>query len=218
MPTRLLIGLGNPGPEYENTRHNAGFMILDRVAARLGAGWVKERKFDGWFARAEGIFLLKPKTFMNLSGKSVAAVSGFFKIPPVEMLVLYDDVALPEGKLRIKPSGSAGGHNGIKSMIASLGSDQFPRLRFGVGAADGKSLVGHVLGKFDPAAEEELHKSLEKAADAVIFATLRGLEPAMNQFNTVEPPRPKPARPLPPAGPRDTDPPVAPNHPPESSI
>ena len=216
MPTRLLIGLGNPGPEYENTRHNAGFMILDRVAARLGAVWVKERKFDGWFARAEGIYLLKPKTFMNLSGKSVAAVSGFFKIPPVEMLVLYDDVALPEGKLRIKPSGSAGGHNGIKSMIASLGSDQFPRLRFGVGAADGKSLVGHVLGKFDPAAEEELHKSLEKAADAVIFATLRGLESAMNQFNTAEPPRPKPARPLPPAGPRDPDPPIAPTHLPKS--
>ena len=216
MPTRLLIGLGNPGPEYENTRHNAGFMILDRVAARLGAGWVKERKFDGWFARAEGIYLLKPKTFMNLSGKSVAAVSGFFKIPPVEMLVLYDDVALPEGKLRIKPSGSAGGHNGLKSMIACLGSDQFPRLRFGVGAADGKSLVGHVLGKFDPASGEELHKSLEKAADAAIFVTLRGLESAMNQFNTAEPPRPKPARPAPPAGPRDAVP-TAPN-PPESSL
>ena len=216
MPTRLLIGLGNPGPEYENTRHNAGFMILDRVAARWGAVWVKERKFDGWFARAEGIYLLKPNTFMNLSGKSVAAVSGFFKIPPTDMLVLYDDVALPEGKLRIKPSGSAGGHNGIKSMIASLGSDQFPRLRFGVGAADGKSLVGHVLGQFDPASGEELHKSLEKAADAAIFATLRGLESAMNQFNMAEPPRPKPARPVPPAGPRDAAP-TAPN-PPESSL
>ena len=211
MPTRLLIGLGNPGSEYENTRHNAGFMILDRVAARLGAVWVKERKFDGWFARAEGVFLLKPKTFMNLSGKSVAAVSGFFKIPPVDMLVLCDDVALPQGKLRIKPGGSAGGHNGIRSMIACLGSDQFPRLRFGVGSADQKSLVGHVLGRFDPASEEELHKSLEKAADAAIFATLRGLEPAMNQFNTVEPPRPKPARPLPPAGPREAEPPIAPN-------
>ena len=214
MPTRLLIGLGNPGPEYENTRHNAGFMILDRVAAKLGAAWTKERKFDGWFARANGLFLLKPKTFMNLSGKSVAAVSGFFKIPPPDMLVLYDDVALPEGRIRIKPSGSAGGHNGIKSMIASLGSDQFPRLRFGVGAADGRSLVGHVLGQFDPASQEELHKSLEKAADAAIFTSLRGLEPAMNQFNTAEPPRPKPARPLPPAGPRPAEP-IAPN-PPES--
>jgi PTH1 family peptidyl-tRNA hydrolase len=208
MPIRLLIGLGNPGPEYEKTRHNAGFMILDRVASRLGAEWVKERKFDGWFARADSLFLLKPKTFMNLSGRSVAAVSGYFKIPPADMLVLYDDVALPEGRLRLKPSGSAGGHNGIKSMIASLGSDQFPRLRFGVGAADQKSLVGHVLGRFDPATEEELHKSLEKAADAAIFATLRGLEPAMNQFNTVDPPRPKPARPMPPAGPGKADPPV----------
>ena len=200
MPLRLLIGLGNPGPEYENTRHNAGFMILDRVALRLGAVWVKERKFDGWFARADGLYLLKPKTFMNLSGKSVAAVSGFFKIPPADMLVIYDDVALPEGKLRLKPSGSAGGHNGLKSIIASLGSDQFARLRFGVGAAEQKSLVGHVLGRFDPDSAEELHKSLEKAADAAIFASLRGLELAMNQFNTAEPPRPKPARPVPPPG------------------
>ena len=216
MPIRLLIGLGNPGPEYEKTRHNAGFMILDRVASRLGAPWVKDRKFDGWFARADGLFLLKPKTFMNLSGRSVAAVSGFFKIPPSDMLVLSDDVALPQGRIRIKASGSAGGHNGIKSMIASLGSDQFPRLRFGVGAAEEKSLIGHVLGRFDPATEEELHKSLEKAADAVIFATLRGLESAMNQFNTAEPPRPKPARPLPPAGLREADPPIAPTHPPES--
>lgn len=215
MSLRLLIGLGNPGPEYEHTRHNVGFMILDRVAKRLGAVWAKERKFDGWFARADGLFLLKPKTFMNLSGRSVAAVSGFFKIPPSEMLVLYDDVALPEGRIRIKPSGSAGGHNGIKSMISSLGSDQFPRLRFGVGAADQKSLVGHVLGRFDPAAEEELHKSLEKAADAVIFATLRGLEPAMNQFNTADPPRAKPARPLPPPEEAAAEP-VVPN-PPEST-
>ena len=210
MPIRLLIGLGNPGPEYENTRHNAGFMILDRVASRLGAMWVKDRKFDGWFARADGLFLLKPRTFMNLSGRSVAAVSGFFKIPPSDMLVLSDDVALPEGRIRIKASGSAGGHNGIKSMIASLGSDQFPRLRFGVGAAGEKALIGHVLGRFDPATEEELHKSLEKAADAAIFATLRGLESAMNQFNPVETPRPKPARPVPSAGPSEANPP-APN-------
>ncbi|MDB6071527.1 MAG: pth [Verrucomicrobiales bacterium] len=216
MPLRLLIGLGNPGPEYENTRHNAGFMIIDRIAARLGATWAKERKFDGWFARADGLYLLKPKTFMNLSGKSVAAVSGFFKIPPADMLAIYDDVALPEGRLRIKPSGSAGGHNGIKSMIASLGSDQFPRLRFGVGAAEEKSLVGHVLGRFDPSTEAELHKSLEKAADAAIFATLRGLESAMNQFNTAEPPRPKPARPLPTAG-QGTAALPAPTHPPEST-
>lgn len=201
MSIRLLIGLGNPGPEYENTRHNAGFMILDRVAQRLGAKWTRERKFDGWFARSDGLYLLKPKTFMNLSGRSVAAVCGFYKIPPSDLLAVYDDVALPEGRIRLKPSGSAGGHNGIKSIIASLGSDQFPRLRFGVGAADRHSLVDHVLGRFDPATAEDLHKSLEKAADAVIFASLRGLEPAMNQFNTGEPPRAKPARPVPSPGP-----------------
>lgn len=210
MSLRLLIGLGNPGPEYENTRHNAGFMILDRVASRLGAAWANERKFHGWFARTEGFYLLKPKTFMNLSGKSVAAVSGFFKIPPANMLVIYDDVALPLGKLRMKPTGSAGGHNGIKSMITSLGSDQFPRLRFGVGASEGHSLVGHVLGKFDSTESDELHKSLEKAADAAIFATLRGLESAMNQFNTGEPPRAKPVRPpRPPADSTPVPPPAA---------
>ncbi|MES2709879.1 MAG: aminoacyl-tRNA hydrolase [Verrucomicrobiota bacterium] len=214
MPLRLLIGLGNPGPEYENTRHNAGFMILDRIASKLGAAWANERKFHGWFARADGLFLLKPKTFMNLSGKSVAAVSGFFKIPPSDMLVIYDDVALPEGRLRMKPAGSAGGHNGIKSMIASLGSDQFPRLRFGVGAAEEKSLVGHVLGRFDPAEADVLHKSLEKAAEAAIFATLRGLEAAMNQFNTGEPPRAKPVRPpRPPAVSAPDSPPSTTNEP-----
>ncbi len=206
MPLRLLIGLGNPGPEYENTRHNAGFLILDRIAQRLGAPWSLERKFHGWVARTDGLILLKPKTFMNLSGKSVAAVSGFYRIPPADMLVIFDDVALPGGKLRLKPFGSAGGHNGIKSMIASLGSDQFPRLRFGVGTAGEKSLSGHVLGRFDPAAADELHKSLESAADAAIFATLRGLEPAMNQFNTGEPPRPKPARPRPVPDPGTTAP------------
>lgn len=216
MPLRLLIGLGNPGPEYENTRHNAGFMILDRIASKLGVSWTNERKFHGWFTRADGLFLLKPKTFMNLSGKSVAAVSGFFKIPPADMLVIYDDTALPEGRLRMRPSGSAGGHNGIKSMIASLGSDQFPRLRFGVGAAEEKSLVGHVLGRFDPGRTDELHKSLENAAEAAIFATLRGLEAAMNRFNTVEPPRAKPVRP--PRAPADGAPDGPPPTPPTTNL
>ena len=212
MSIRLLIGLGNPGPEYENTRHNAGFLIIDRIAARLNVTWTRERKFDGWFARAGEIFLLKPKTFMNLSGRSVAAVTGFYKIPPADMLVIYDDIALPEGKLRLKPSGSAGGHNGIKSIIASLGSDAFPRLRFGVGAAADTTLVGHVLGRFDPATADHLHKSLENATEAAIFATLRGLEPAMNQFNTTEPPRPKPPRPLTPPSVPPAPVPPSPNH------
>ena len=211
MSIRLLIGLGNPGREYENTRHNAGFMILDRIAAREKVTFKSERKFEGHLARAGDLYLLKPQTFMNLSGRCAAAVCGFFKITPEEILVIYDDVALPEGRLRLRPGGSAGGHNGMRSLIASLGTNEFPRLRFGVGESAQKSLVGHVLGKFDPAGREELDKSLEKAADAAIIATLRGLAVAMNEFNTEEPPKPKPpAR----KQPRTAAAPEAPNTPP----
>src|SRR6188508_1228850 len=145
---RLIAGLGNPGREYENTRHNAGFMILDRLASRLKADWGNERKFEARFARSGRLFLLKPQTYMNLSGRSVAAVCQFYKIQPAEVLVIHDDVALPEGKLRIRLSGSAGGHNGMRSIIACLGTDQFPRIRFGVGAAEGRTMTGHVLGSF----------------------------------------------------------------------
>lgn len=197
MSIRLLIGLGNPGREYENTRHNAGFMVLDILAAREGLKFKSERKFEGHLAQLPGgVLLLKPQTYMNLSGRSVQAVCRFFKIEPEELLVIYDDVALPEGRLRLRPGGSAGGHNGMKSIIACLGTDQFPRLRFGVGGAPGPvSLVNHVLGKFDRERREELDKSLEKAADAAIFATLHGLAAAMNRFNTEEAPKPKPPKP-----------------------
>ncbi len=195
---RLIVGLGNPGREYENTRHNAGFMILDRLARRLSVEFGNERKFEARFARSGSLFLLKPQTFMNLSGRSVAAVCQFYKIAPGEVLVAYDDVALPEGKLRIRLSGSAGGHNGMRSIIACLGTDQFPRVRFGVGASDGKSLVGHVLGAFDPASLEGLDKSLENAVEAVSIAALRGLTVAMNHFNKEEKPKPPPRATRPP--------------------
>ena len=197
---RLIVGLGNPGREYENTRHNAGFMILDRFARRAGVEFGNERKFEARFARSGSLFLLKPQTFMNLSGRSVAAVCQFYKIEPAEVLVAYDDVALPEGKLRIRLSGSAGGHNGMRSIIACLGTDQFPRVRFGVGASDVKSLVGHVLGPFDPASLEGLDKSLENAVEAVSMCALRGLTVAMNHFNKEEKPK------LPPRATRPSDP------------
>lgn len=198
---RLIAGLGNPGREYANTRHNAGFMILDRLAARLGATFSNERKFEGHLAKSGALYLLKPQTFMNLSGRSVAAVCQFYRIEPAEVLVVYDDVALPEGRIRIRMGGSAGGHNGMRSMIACLGTDQFPRLRFGVGAADGgRGLVGHVLGAFDPAGQEELNKSLENAVEAVSMCALRGLAAAMNHFNPAEKSAPKPAKPRPAGG------------------
>lgn len=208
-PIRLIVGLGNPGREYENTRHNAGFMILDRLAARLRVEFGNERKFEARFARSGQLFLLKPQTFMNLSGRSVAAVCQFYKIQPAEVLVVYDDVALPEGKLRLRRSGSAGGHNGMKSIIACLGTDQFPRVRFGVGAAEGKAMVGHVLGAFDPANLASLDKSLENAVDAVSMCALRGLTAAMNHFNQEEKPKAKPVAPRPPA--------AAPGEPPKQS-
>ncbi len=196
---RLIAGLGNPGREYEHSRHNAGFMIVDRLARRLGAEFANERKFEARFARSGALFLLKPQTFMNLSGRSVAAVCQFYKIEPAEVLVVYDDVALPEGKIRIRLGGSAGGHNGMRSLIACLGTDQFPRVRFGVGASDGKSLVGHVLGAFDPASLEGLDKSLENAVEAASMCALRGLTAAMNHFNKEDKPKPPPRAPRTPA-------------------
>lgn len=195
---RLIAGLGNPGREYEQTRHNAGFMIAERVLTKLGGrDFSNERKFEGLVAKAGEFLILKPQTFMNLSGRSIGALARFHRIKPEEILVLVDDVALPEGKMRLKPEGSAGGQNGLKSIIEHLGTDKFPRLRFGIGGADKSSLSGHVLGRFDPdpAAREALDKSLEKAAEAAIFAALNGVEAAMNRYNTGDPkpPRPKPA-------------------------
>lgn len=211
---RLIAGLGNPGREYENTRHNAGFMILDRFAAKLGVSFSNERKLEGHLARSGSLFLLKPQTYMNLSGRSVAAVCQFYRVAPAEVLVVYDDVAIPEGRLRLRAHGSAGGHNGMRSMIACLGTDQFPRLRFGVGASDGgKGLVGHVLGAFDPAGKEALDKSLENAVEAVSMCALRGLAAAMNHFNPAEKPAPKLAAPRIPKTKAEGDPnPTTPQH------
>lgn len=183
---RLIAGLGNPGREYEQTRHNAGFMILDRVAARLGAPWSTEKRFDGQLARSGSLLLLKPQTFMNLSGVSVAAVCRFFRLEPAEVLVVCDDVSLALGRLRIRLSGSAGGQNGLKSVIGCLGTQDFPRLRFGVGAPQFATLSDHVLGKFLPEEKPAVDKSLENAADAVMMSSLRGLQAAMNHFNLSE--------------------------------
>lgn len=179
---RVIAGLGNPGREYELTRHNAGFMIADRVAAGLGVSFAKEKNFEALVARSGTLFLVKPQTFMNLSGHAVAAVCQFYKIEPCEVLAVYDDAALPEGRLRLRPGGSAGGHNGMRSLIACLGTSAIPRLQFGVGGADRSTLTGHVLGRFGKD-DSTLNKSLELAAGAVTMAALRGLAAAMNHFN-----------------------------------
>lgn len=189
-PFRLVVGLGNPGREYAQTRHNVGFMILDKIAERSSAQFRSESKWDAEIATcgssgggAGGVLLLcKPQSFMNLSGKPVAHISRFYKIAPNETLVILDDAALPLGKLRLRAGGSSGGHNGLQSILHHVGD--VPRLRIGIGAADGRGMTQHVLGRF--AAEEIpiLNESLARAVEAIDFAQERGIEAAMNKFNS----------------------------------
>lgn len=179
---RLIVGLGNPGREYERTRHNVGFMVLDKLAARSRAPWRVEKQWQAEVAAGEGVIYCKPTSYMNLSGKPVGAVARFYKVTPAEMLVVYDDLALPLGKLRLRAEGSAGGHNGMQSIIDHLGTPEVPRLRLGIGGAT-SGMVSHVLGRFSPAELPELEAALDRAVDAIEFAQTRGLQPAMNQFN-----------------------------------
>jgi PTH1 family peptidyl-tRNA hydrolase len=184
---RLIVGLGNPGETYRDTRHNIGFMVLDEIARRLGAAFREEKRWSGLVAKFAGGYLLKPLTFMNESGRAVQSVGHFYKASPAQTLVVYDDVDLPLGRLRFRTSGSAAGHNGIRSLIASLGSDAFPRLKVGIASAAGRPagerMVGHVLGKFRAEEQTELQIVIQHAADAVLSAVDRGLETAMNVFN-----------------------------------
>ncbi len=184
---RLIVGLGNPGETYRDTRHNIGFMVLDEIARRKGAAFREEKRWSGLVAKFTGGYLLKPLTFMNDSGRAVQAVGHFYKASPAQTLVVYDDVDLPLGRLRFRTSGSAAGHNGIRSLISSLGSDEFPRLKVGIAPADGRPagerMVGHVLGKFRAEEQPALQTVIQRAADAVLSAVDSGLEAAMNVFN-----------------------------------
>lgn len=180
---RLLVGLGNPGREYAGTRHNVGFMIADRLAAKSRAEFRTERDWKAAMAKSGDLLLCKPLTFMNLSGKSVRAVSDFYKIAPAEMLVVLDDTALPLGRLRLRPEGSAGGHNGLKSIFEHLGTTAVPRLRVGIGEAEPGEAVGHVLGRFDLEEMPVLEQSLDRAEAAIACVLERGLSAAMNSFN-----------------------------------
>ena len=184
---RLIVGLGNPGETYRDTRHNIGFMVLDEIARRMGAAFREEKRWSGLVAKYTGGYLLKPLTFMNDSGRAVQAVGHFYKAAPAQTLVVYDDVDLPLGRLRFRTSGSAAGHNGIRSLLSSLGSDEFPRLKVGIAPEDGRPagerMVGHVLGKFRAEEQPALQVVIQRAADAVLSAVDRGLEAAMNVFN-----------------------------------
>jgi PTH1 family peptidyl-tRNA hydrolase len=179
---RLLVGLGNPGREYRETRHNVGFLLLDRLALRERAEFHTEKGWQAEVARAGDLLLCKPLTFMNLSGRSVRPLSQFYKIEPAQMLVILDDMALPLGKLRFRKDGSAGGHNGLKSIVEHLGTPCIPRLRVGIGSAE-RDAVDHVLGRFTLEERPALEQSLDRALEAIDCARTRGLEAAMNAYN-----------------------------------
>ena len=186
--TWLVVGLGNPGSKYENTRHNMGFLAVDMLAEKEKFKFSKLR-FKAWTATVElageKVLVMKPQTYMNLSGESVGEAARFYKIPPEHVLVISDDISIATGKLRIRPSGSAGGHNGLKSIIQHLGSDKFPRIKVGVGSPPHAEhdIVDWVIGK--PVGEDAkiLVQTLEKAADAVSAVIAQGPEKAMNKFN-----------------------------------
>ncbi|MEA5490126.1 MULTISPECIES: aminoacyl-tRNA hydrolase [Pseudanabaena] len=202
----LIVGLGNPGTEYERTRHNIGFMAIDRLATSWSISLGKEKRFYGIFgegrlsirlASSGKIRLLKPTTYMNVSGQSVRACADWFKGNPANILVIYDDMDLPLGKLRLRPSGSAGGHNGMKSIISHLGTQNFPRLRLGIGRGgkvDGdnnaiaskanQNVTNHVLGGFSSAETKILPEILDLAESTVTSILVDGLEKAMSQYNS----------------------------------
>jgi len=181
----LIVGLGNPGREYENTRHNVGFVAIDYLAEKLGIklGKIKFKGIYGeGFIGNEKCILLKPQTFMNLSGQSVREAAEFYKIEPQNIIVMYDDVNLEVGKVRIRPSGSAGGHNGMKNIIYLLNTDEFPRIRFGVGAPE-HDLVDHVLGKFSDEDGKSVTNAIKNTDDILNVIFKMGVGEAMSRFN-----------------------------------
>ena len=185
--TWLIVGLGNPGREYEKTRHNAGFRALDILADKLGCK-VDKAKFQGMYGqvthKGRKLLLLKPLTYMNLSGRSVLQLSAFVHVPPQNIIVLFDDISLEPGRLRIRKDGSAGGHNGIKSIIAELGSQDFPRVKIGVGAKPHPDfdLADWVLSAFSAQEEKALQPALERAADAALAIVELGIPEASNRY------------------------------------
>jgi len=183
----LIVGLGNPGKEYENTRHNVGFMVLDLLSQKLKTdiGKVKFKGLVGETAlKGEKLLLLKPQTYMNLSGHSVLDAVNFYKIPVENIIVIYDDMDLPVGRLRIRPGGSSGGHHGVESIIYQLSSDAFPLIRIGIGRPGGeKDPVYHVLGRFGGEEADKIQAVLTAACEAALLIIDNGVNEAMNRFN-----------------------------------
>ena len=187
---QLIIGLGNPGNKYAQTRHNVGFDLLDILAKRWQISLSDRKQFQGIYGEGFGshnakIRLLKPQTFMNLSGQSVRATIDWFKLPPESVLVVYDDLDLPLGKIRLRLSGSAGGHNGMKSIISHLGTQNFPRVRIGIGKSAGeKDTISHVLGKFSAVETPIVSEVIYLVNDAIEMSLKQGMEKAMSLYNS----------------------------------
>lgn len=194
---KVLVGLGNPGEQYAETPHNLGFKAIDVIASALGAEWKTEKRFKAQVAKAlrKGgtVWLLKPQTYMNLSGESVAPFLKYYGATPKDLLVLSDDCDLPAGSLRIRPSGSAGGHNGLKNLIAHLGTEAFARIRLGAGRAadERRGLIDFVLHRFSAAEAEVANQTAARAAEAVFYWMDRGLQEAQNRYNAVRPTNPQ---------------------------
>jgi PTH1 family peptidyl-tRNA hydrolase len=183
---KVIAGLGNPGRKYINTRHNVGFRVVDTLAARAGIE-VNRENFsamtgDGRLG-GEKVLLLKPLTYMNRSGRSVLEAVRFYKCSAEDLLVVIDDLALPVGRMRLRASGSAGGHNGLSDIISRVSSDEFARLRIGIGSVGGARMVGHVLGAFDEDEEPVIGRMVDRAAQAVEYWVAQGVEAAMNRYN-----------------------------------
>lgn len=183
---KLIVGLGNPGKEYEGTRHNCGFMVIDKLAEKLNVN-VDLSKFKGLYTkfkyRGEDVILLKPQTYMNLSGESVNAIMQFFKIEKDDLLVIYDDLDMPVGKLRLRKTGSAGGHNGIKNIIAHLNSQDFKRIRVGIDRHKYMKVVDYVLSRFTKEENEAISQGIENAANAIIDYLDHDFDYVMNRYN-----------------------------------
>ncbi|MCY7337730.1 MAG: aminoacyl-tRNA hydrolase [Chamaesiphon sp.] len=190
MIPQLIVGLGNPGAKYAQTRHNVGFDLLDILAKRWQISLSDRKQFQGIYGEGFGsnnakTRLLKPQTFMNLSGQSVRATLDWFKLPPESVLVVYDDLDLPLGKIRLRMSGSAGGHNGMKSIISHLGTQNFPRVRIGIGKSAGeKDTISHVLGKFSVVETPIVSEVIYLVNDAIEMSLKQGMEKAMSLYNS----------------------------------
>jgi PTH1 family peptidyl-tRNA hydrolase len=197
---KVVVGLGNPGPKYAGTRHNVGFGVIDYLAAAPGVGPFRTR-FQALVAEAkegtEQVLLVKPETFMNLSGRAVRQVVDFYKLPTTDLLVVSDDFNLPLGKLRARAKGSHGGQNGLRDIQQQLGTDEYPRLRVGVGQPGPGEAVDYVLSRFKPGEKKAVEEAVDKAAEAVLVWVKCGIEACMNRVNGPDPSEQKPKKPRP---------------------